>query len=1199
MSQKKIGLIPWSSDAPLHEITAMAYISSSKTLVTGAQNGHICFWSFEHDTITPKHLLIGHATSVVAVVEAMVAGTRVVVTVSKDGMMRKWSLLGESIASNIILPGPATSVQVFLNGTHLLCCGDFPDIIIVSVSKLKVIERLQGNYLPEWHSTATIMHFRDEKGAEYEGVVAVTPAGLLKIFALRRYPDRSMSSSSIVDASMLAVRTVLMIQIRSLRPLMLTVNQFTRAVALIISANEWDLYAYPEFRHILRIKSKRSTPFSGGIFLTERTVLLWYQDGTSEIQSLPDALHVLIVEAAPLPVLPIPEGDVKVELDASASNSASSALPVSLMHAFCTTEQKTGDVGGPLLRGAFPVVLPINTDDGAHTYLLQGNNQGCIHVWNLDAYMHEVPPSPSLSVESSLDDTTSHRSLLAGMHDDTFKYDNSRAVVVLPTSTSTFRHAWALMNITLTSFFGNHVSSGMTVCILVDQEYLIHGYTDGSILASSIFTLCHEHLGKDVRPCEMFLPRVETEVYNPPQHVIFKGHTGRVTCLLQPKFQLSANKEWIVSGSSDFTVRLWLKSTGKLVHTFSPQSGEIVSLHHLPSDTSIRMKNSIGSVSRDHSVAILSLDPPACCHLIAGHPFPVTSVRWRALDDFLMVGCTDGSVYVWHLGSLHLDSHASGQAAVDILLNCDPVMAETVPFESSSDIVAVNALNMSGADTQVLSLQVDVTRIIGVIETFDATKSYAKDVAALALSCNNNVKLVYFIISMLWPWGRDDKADGIARELGFLPATTAVSICVTDKNTWSIPMPNTKGVPSNSIYSTVMLGALLYLLSKADETDERWLELRDRCCAAKISGLSVTLLADLTSFWMHECAHVMNAGRQLLLSQLYHLTLDEQQRFVDYCVQKAPQLARHYFDDARVKNLLLLGIMCTKLPAVAEPHSAFVTKSLLALLREERADVNFRGSAALILSSVLTGRTTDDVVLVLRVMLGNSENQSDYRLSRMTTEALVNIAEMDMISFIVASCAELDEPQHQSQFKILQTISQILKNRPDAFRYHISKLVEMLMRCQDPATSRDEKCHWLAIDILHNLAQETSQISYLPMAFRVGVGNEDGSVHLYDVKTSARVLTLQGSGRAVTAVCFSPDGKAIASYSRDNRLRLWQLQSAPSFLGGILGNTASSAKCYREFPTPDLDDGPLRIVWTTKRDLILITSTKKEIKFTA
>jgi hypothetical protein len=31
------------------------------------------------------------------------------------------------------------------------------------------------------------------------------------------------------------------------------------------------------------------------------------------------------------------------------------------------------------------------------------------------------------------------------------------------------------------------------------------------------------------------------------------------------------------------------------------------------------------------------------------------------MDDFLMVGCVDGSVYIWHLGSLHLDSFASGQ----------------------------------------------------------------------------------------------------------------------------------------------------------------------------------------------------------------------------------------------------------------------------------------------------------------------------------------------------------------------------------------------------------------------------------------------------------------------------------------------------------------------------------------------------------
>lgn len=31
------------------------------------------------------------------------------------------------------------------------------------------------------------------------------------------------------------------------------------------------------------------------------------------------------------------------------------------------------------------------------------------------------------------------------------------------------------------------------------------------------------------------------------------------------------------------------------------------------------------------------------------HAFPVETIKWRALDDFLVVGCTDGSVYVWQM----------------------------------------------------------------------------------------------------------------------------------------------------------------------------------------------------------------------------------------------------------------------------------------------------------------------------------------------------------------------------------------------------------------------------------------------------------------------------------------------------------------------------------------------------------------------
>ena len=39
------------------------------------------------------------------------------------------------------------------------------------------------------------------------------------------------------------------------------------------------------------------------------------------------------------------------------------------------------------------------------------------------------------------------------------------------------------------------------------------------------------------------------------------------------------------------------------------------------------------------------------------------------------------------------------------------------------------------------------------------------------------------------------------------------------------------------------------------------------------------------------------------------------------------------------------------------------------------AEINYRGAAAIILSSVLTNRPTEDVILVIRVILGTNESK--------------------------------------------------------------------------------------------------------------------------------------------------------------------------------------------------------------------------------
>lgn len=37
------------------------------------------------------------------------------------------------------------------------------------------------------------------------------------------------------------------------------------------------------------------------------------------------------------------------------------------------------------------------------------------------------------------------------------------------------------------------------------------------------------------------------------------------------------------------------------------------------------------------------------------------SIKWRPLDDFLIVGCSDGTVYVWQMETGHLDRVLHGK----------------------------------------------------------------------------------------------------------------------------------------------------------------------------------------------------------------------------------------------------------------------------------------------------------------------------------------------------------------------------------------------------------------------------------------------------------------------------------------------------------------------------------------------------------
>src|SRR5205814_2123768 len=71
----------------------------------------------------------------------------------------------------------------------------------------------------------------------------------------------------------------------------------------------------------------------------------------------------------------------------------------------------------------------------------------------------------------------------------------------------------------------------------------------------------------------------------------------------------------------------------------------------------------------------------------------------------------------------------------------------------------------------------------------------------------------------------------------------------------------------------------------------------------------------------------------------------------------------------------------------------------------------------------------------------------------------------------------------------------------------------------------------------HSLA--VVSVCFSPNGRLLASGSEDMTVGLWDVERATLVRRLQGHASFVMSVCFSPDGRLLASGSHDGIVRLW------------------------------------------------------------
>ncbi|VDK82216.1 unnamed protein product [Litomosoides sigmodontis] len=156
------------------------------------------------------------------------------------------------------------------------------------------------------------------------------------------------------------------------------------------------------------------------------------------------------------------------------------------------------------------------------------------------------------------------------------------------------------------------------------------------------------------------------------------GHTAAVTCFLYPHEEHRRyDQQILLSGSSDFSVISWNLNTGSKLYRFCVQGGPILRMLIPPETCNPRVLHTICSVAGDNSAALLSIKENKCLLLASRQLFPIADVKWRPLDNFLLLKCEDETVYIWQMDtddlrylSACLERIINGQMAEEILVAC-------------------------------------------------------------------------------------------------------------------------------------------------------------------------------------------------------------------------------------------------------------------------------------------------------------------------------------------------------------------------------------------------------------------------------------------------------------------------------------------------------------------------------------------------
>ncbi|KAM3938285.1 WD repeat-containing protein 7 isoform 1-T1 [Leptodactylus fuscus] len=668
-------IVLWGRKAPTHCISTVLVMDDMATIITGCHDGQICLWDLSPELeINPRALLFGHTASITCLSKACASTDRqYIVSASESGEMCLWDVNDGRCVEFTKLACTHTGIQFyqFSVGTQregrLLCHGHYPEVLVVDASSLDVLYTLVSKISPDWISSMSII--RSHRTQE-DTVVAVSVTGILKVWIITAEVHRMQDTEPVFEEES---KPIYCQNCQSI-----SFCAFTQRSLLVVCAKYWRVFDAGDYSLLCSVPSEEGQTWTGGDFIAADKVIIWTEDGQSFIYKLPascipasDSFRIDVGKAVENSIPPLlysvmPKEDKKAlerfDLEAVVDLPECDHItdPGKVLELYTPRTLLHIASAEPHLLICPPVTrFFYGRRIAFHKLLIQGDSSGRLSIWSVPDDLEQQDNTEGLNITTTTSLQEAFDKLAprpAGIIDQ---------LSVMPNTTEPLK-------VTASVYIPSH---GRLVCGREDGSIIIVPATQTAIVQ----LLQGEHM----------LRR------GWPPHRTLRGHRNKVTCLLYPH-QVSSryDQRYLISGGVDFSVIVWDIFSGEMKHIFCVHGGEITQLLVPPDNCSTRVQHCICSVASDHSVGLLSLRERKCIMLASRHLFPIQVIKWRPSDDYLVVGCSDGSVYVWQMDTGALDRCVMGITAVEILNACD----EAVP--AAVDALSHSAVNLKQAMTR-------------------------------------------------------------------------------------------------------------------------------------------------------------------------------------------------------------------------------------------------------------------------------------------------------------------------------------------------------------------------------------------------------------------------------------------------------------------------------------------------------------------